>query len=172
MEHGPQPTVQTRYHEDKMMPKHDQNDAGMRDAIRSRPGAAAAIGSVALVGAGLVVGALFRGWRGRGAMEAAGDTRPSQSAVGTLSDVTDGEHVPIDLKPEVVGDRAAMTETRAPDAFRPDLDAVVAPAERDAFAPATKPLPPLSVIRGNGDDDDGGLFDGGSISGGSGSGRA
>lgn len=58
-----------------------------------------------------------------------------------------GEHVPTDLAP------GAPHPDRAIEAFRPDRDARVRSAERDAFAPATMPVPSRVEAMGNGDDD-------------------
>ncbi len=52
---------------------------------------------------------------------------------------TDAEHVPTDL----LADRAPGAHDRAPAAFRPDMDAPMTPAEREALRPATGPGPSL-----------------------------
>lgn len=59
----------------------------------------------------------------------------------------EGEHVPTDLA------SGRPRPERAVQAFRPDRDAAVLPAERDAFAPATKPVPSRVEAMGNGDED-------------------
>ena len=56
------------------------------------------------------------------------------------------EHVPTDL----IGAERVSTETRAPDAFRPDPTAVPTAEEREALRPATGPAPTLVADRGSG----------------------
>ena len=82
--------------------------------------------------------------------EGAGGAEPvltpaASVASGAASE--EGEHVPTDLDPDV------PRPERAVEAFRPDRDAPPLPAERDAFAPATKPVPSRVEAMGNGDED-------------------
>ena len=74
-------------------------------------------------------------------------TRAKEDGGAGGADNDAGEHVPTDLAP------GAARPDRAVDAFRPDRDAAVLPAERDAFAPATRPVPSRIEAMGNGDED-------------------
>lgn len=111
---------------------------------------AAGIGAAALAIGGLI-GALLS-FRRRGDendidAERFGGVMPTmrtESATGALAagsanfDAGADEHVPTDL--------LAMTrpgaESRVPEAFRPDMDAPMSPAEREAMRPVTLGSPP------------------------------
>lgn len=45
--------------------------------------------------------------------------------------------------PDLAADTPVSIHTRAPEAFRPDMDAPMTPAEREALRPATGPSPTL-----------------------------
>lgn len=123
-----------------------------RSALPGISKRAAGIGAAALAIGGLI-GALLS-FRKRGAEDVAdidaerfGGVMPTMrtdSATGALAagsanfDAGADEHVPTDL--------LAMTrpgaESRVPEAFRPDMDAPMSPAEREAMRPVTLGSPP------------------------------
>lgn len=84
---------------------------------------------------------------GAGGADAVAVPEPSGAQAGAGMGDEIGEHVPTDLAPGLA------RPDRAVEAFRPDRDARVLPAERDAFAPATMPVPSRVEAMGNGDDD-------------------
>ncbi len=92
--------------------------------------AAFAGGTAALTAAAVALGRRQSG----GGNDGPAPARPQ--ALGTVSEGAEGHAAP-DLAPD------AEPHQRAPEAFRPDMDAPMSAAEREALRPATGPGPTL-----------------------------
>lgn len=93
-------------------------------------GIGAFVGATAALLGGAVLAESYARRKGASAGDEADDT-PAPTALP--------EHVPTDL----TGDHQPGAHDRAPPAFRPDMDARMSAAEREALRPATGPGPSL-----------------------------
>ena len=93
----------------------------------------------------LVGVAVGRGGRGAGVTRYVADKLPSAVSDRLPAAVHDG-HVPTDL----AAGNDLGPDHRAPEAFRPNIDAPMTPAEREALRPAQGPAPSLVAERGSG----------------------
>lgn len=98
--------------------------------------------------AALAVGAVALGRRQAGQGGAFGQHDPAPRPATTAADngpTPHDEPAPTGLEGHAAPDLAADADPhqRAPEAFRPDIDAPMTPAEREALRPATGPSPSL-----------------------------
>lgn len=74
------------------------------------------------------------------------DTAPAAEPARRAATNPAAEHVPTDL----MGDAHPGSDSRPPEAFRPDPTAVPTAEEREALRPATGPAPSMVAERGSG----------------------
>jgi hypothetical protein len=103
------------------------------------------IGAFTFGALAVLVGVAVGRGRGAGLPALLADKLPDAVRDRLPASIGDG-HVPTDLAPGT--DLGA--DHRAPEAFRPNMDAPMTPAEREALRPATGPAPSLVADEGSG----------------------
>ena len=103
------------------------------------------IGAFSFGALAVLVGVALGRGRGAGLPKALADRLPDAISNRLPASLHDG-HVPTDL----AAGKDLGPDHRAPEAFRPNMDAPMTPAEREALRPATGPAPSLVADEGSG----------------------